>query len=557
MSLSFQVSSPRPSSAYFGPRLGRIAFQNGTDLVTPNLITPTSRGIVPHLSRDNLIRTSSVSWLHVPYESFLESKPPILALGNSMHELLGFKRDRHVVSMSLRDLGDGREMPPNTAKYVSAWCIRGVRKVTPADYREYASKAKPDLVYALADVQPVVSQKRLIKSVERTAEWLVQLLKPSDSEDNARAPSVLLQMPGGQSIAARSAFARTILEPLHPTEIDALRPLSLGSLDDGIAGYVVDGSPDLMKASLDSLDINKPRLAHTSSFSAISNTSYETSPSAGVDMIRGPHDILVLIRDVGIDLFGAEWAVKLAQWGVALDFEFPVPRAPENSNQNEEASGGFPRLRASKRDIGHNLYDVRYRTDFNRLLNSNSTLLCPCLACDPSSCVPEEVIRHSHVDDPPSSYLKSPSQSSHTHPPHTRAYIHHLLHTHEMSSHSLLVGHNLEVFSAFLGGARRVLESHPDEFNGEVEKFFDYYDSRDAGHSYPPKVAQEAEAVVEATVAEASMGQSDETPASVSQSHEMSKGGIGILLYDEARACHAEVERLRGKGSLKRDRDGA
>ncbi|KAL0581655.1 hypothetical protein V5O48_000356 [Marasmius crinis-equi] len=521
---------------------------------TPNLIAPTSRGVVQHLSRDNLLRTRSISWIHVPYESFLECRPPILTLGLPMHEVLGFQKDRHIVSMSLRDLSDGREMPPNTAKYVSAWCIRGVKKVTPEDYREYVSKAKPDLIYALADVQPVVSQKRFIKSVERTTEWLVQLLKPSNAEDNAHVPAVLLQMPGGQSTAARSAFARAILEPLHPTEIDALQPLTLSSLDDAVSGYVVDGSVDLMRASLQSLDTNKPRIAHTSSFSTPSTSG--SAPSA--DLIRGPHDILTLIRDVGIDLFGAEWVVKLAQWGVALDLEFPAPRAPDNSNDDAQERSGFPKLRGTKRDIGHNLYDVHYRTDFSRLLNINSKTKCHCFACDPSSCTPEDVIRHSGLDDPSSSDLKSPSQNSHKYSPHTRAYIHHLLHTHEMSAHSMLVSHNLEVLSAFLAGVRRVLESCRDEFGKEVERFFEYYDSGDDGRNYPTKVAEEVEAVVEATVAEATLGQANEVVSSmVLDSHDkLATEGPGVALFDEARVCHAEVERLRGKGSLKRsDRD--
>jgi hypothetical protein len=47
-----------------------------------------------------------------------------------LHEFLGFEPDQHLVSLSLRDPSDIREMPANTKDSVSAVCIRGVRKVS-------------------------------------------------------------------------------------------------------------------------------------------------------------------------------------------------------------------------------------------------------------------------------------------------------------------------------------------------------------------------------------------------------------------------------------------
>ncbi|ESK95789.1 trna-guanine transglycosylase family protein [Moniliophthora roreri MCA 2997] len=539
MALSFQLSPTvsTSSSSKFGPRVGQLTFKDALTIPTPNILAPTSRGVVSHLSRDNLLRANSITWIHVPFESFLECKPPILTLGSPAHDILGFKRDKHIVSMSLRDLSDGREMPPNTAKFVTAWCVRGVRKVTPEDWKEYVSKAQPDVVYALVDSQPVTSQKRLMKSVERTAEWLVHLLKPTTATTEPyRIPPILLQMPGNQSVPARSAFARTLVEPLHPTEIDALKPLQLSCLDDSVIGYVVDGSVELMRASLDLLNANKPRIAHTSSL------AFE-----GLDQIRGPHDMLTLIRDVGIDMFGAEWAVKLAQWGVALDFEFPAPAQAGS----DAVSGPPPQARKDgKRDIGHNIYHVCYRTDFTPLINSQSTLQCHCIACKPLSC--ETVIRHSVVDAEP----EFPDSNA----SHTRAYIHHLLHTHEMSAHSLLVSHNVEVISMFLAGVRHVLSTPDQDFTKEVKRFFDYYNAGYATSGEIQGVAEKVAEVVEAVVEESKglaggfevgVETGGTTPPVTAQVKSI---GIGIALYDEAHACWAEVERLRGKGSLKRER---
>ena len=62
-------------------------------------------------------------------------------------------------------------------------------------------------------------------------------------------------------------------------------------------------------------------------------------------------------------------------------------------------------------------------------------------------------------------------------PPFVRSYVHHLLHTHEMSSHSLLAMHNLTALSNFLAGVREVIaRGGGEEFEREVERFEATYD---------------------------------------------------------------------------------
>ena len=46
-----------------------------------------------------------------------------------MHKFLGYLPSKHVLSMSIRDPDDAREMPTNGNDHVSANCLRGVRKV--------------------------------------------------------------------------------------------------------------------------------------------------------------------------------------------------------------------------------------------------------------------------------------------------------------------------------------------------------------------------------------------------------------------------------------------
>ncbi|KAH8112424.1 tRNA-guanine(15) transglycosylase-like protein [Phellopilus nigrolimitatus] len=459
---------------------------------TPGFITSTSRGVVPHLTRDHVEATDAVKWVHVPFETFLERSPPIPTLldeKHPLHALLGFQNDRHLLSMSLRDPSDGRELPPNGNAFINASCIRGVRKIHPEQYRSFVLACNPDIVIALSDIPftpPPFSQKRIAKSLERSAAWLASLLQPlsdaSSGPHRHHALNILVQMAGDVSIPARRAFAASLKESLFGKDAEQIKPYRC--LDDGVLGYVFDliplrtsllassavasdeeeqqipnrRTPDtkpltqpkteivlpeiikLLQSSLDSLSPEKPRIATGAS---------------------SPHEILRLIRDVGIDLFDVAWAQKAADWGIALDFVFPAPEAHQSNSSNVSR----PRDREDGRhDLGHNLYSSQYATDFSRFAEAFSDgasqskeSICPCVACSPVS--PPSQLSYASVDV----LMRAPSESdlsSHStscDPPFTRAYVHHLLHTHEMSAHALLAAHNLAVADAFFASVRHVL----------------------------------------------------------------------------------------------------
>ena len=81
---SASVEAPAAASAsqeLFGSRLGSFQVSkknsksngNGNgrkiELETPNLITSTSRGVVPHLTLDHVMTTDAIKWVHVPFET--------------------------------------------------------------------------------------------------------------------------------------------------------------------------------------------------------------------------------------------------------------------------------------------------------------------------------------------------------------------------------------------------------------------------------------------------------------------------------------------------------
>ncbi|KAI0320388.1 tRNA-guanine(15) transglycosylase-like protein [Amylostereum chailletii] len=527
---SLKISLLNPSDLPFVPRVGILSLhrhdeETSLDIPTPGFIASTSRGVVPHLSRDHTCDTDAIRWAHVAFESFLEHIPPVPTQYPGLHPLhkfLGFLPRKHVVSMTLRDPFDGREMPPNGTNFVSANCVRGVRKVTPADWRKYVLACDPDVVIALPDIpftSTGYSQKRVTKSLERSTSWLADLLHPLASDDFPSSNdlphlNVFLHMAGGVIPAARKAFSNSLLQTLHDKEAEAIHPFK--TLDEGVCGYTFDLVPlhrtlSLQAQSSEASLLSAPSLGQATSeaLDPTHNVPSPDTPSRIVDLLRAslallplskprlansagsPHEILVLIRDVGIDLFDAHWAQRAGDIGIALDFTFPTPAMDASSTTYV---------------LGHNLYDTKYAHDFSPFSDAFSGAIrtaddvrpiCLCIACSPAPPPLSSIIRHSKLDPEPSQRPAAP---------YTRAYIHHLLHTHEMSAHTFLVAHNLCVLDAFFAGIRRVLEERPQEFGSEVDRFLETYDGQ-------------------------------------------------MVLFGEARKAWAEVELTRGKGRLTREKE--
>ena len=285
-------------------------------------------------------------------------------------------------------------------------------------------------------------------------------------------------MAGGTTPAARQAFAQSLLEPLFDKEAAAIEPLN--NLDQGVLGYVFNLAP--LHKSLSPTPLHHHGAASKNGFVAVIDLfATPPAPSATAQIISlirvsleplpatkprvvhsasSPHEILALIRDVGIDLFDAHWAQRAADVGVALDFVFPAPH-----------------VAAPPREIGHNLYDKGYSHDFSPFADAlqscssaqkgDTRPRCPCMACAPERS--SDILMHSSVDEAP---------PAHTPLPYTRAYVHHLLHTHEMSAHTLLTLHDLAVLDMFFVGVRRVLSEQPETFSHEVTRFEQTYDGK-------------------------------------------------------------------------------
>ncbi|KAI9438258.1 hypothetical protein H4582DRAFT_250620 [Lactarius indigo] len=151
--LSASMSSHR--SPRFPRVLGSLSVhrtsENATITVsTPSLMASSSRGVVPTfpvIIPEFQTRSDGCTLLSNPCECVpptttldsarlpigsLELSPPVPTFHPGpypLHASLGFRPNRHILTLSLRDPADDRDMPPNGNSFVSALCLRGVRKV--------------------------------------------------------------------------------------------------------------------------------------------------------------------------------------------------------------------------------------------------------------------------------------------------------------------------------------------------------------------------------------------------------------------------------------------
>ena len=404
-----------------------------------------------------------------------------------------------------------------------------MNQVTPEQYRSFVLSCNPDVVTALSDIPftpPPFSQKRITKSLERSITWLSSLLQPLPepypdlSCEKPHPLNIFVHMCGDTSEAARQAFSDSLLETLHGKDAEMVKPYK--RLDDAVTGYSFDLVPlrssvvaptvgedyennakyseqTPNRRTLDTKPFTRPNTnIALPEFITLLQSSLRPLPTGKPRIVTGassPHEVLRLINEIGVDLFDVAWAQKAADWGIALDFAFPVRcfnKQDENVSPPKQRENG-------KRDLGHNLYLSDYAMDFSRLANSfvdgastsaptGCEIMCPCITCSPTS--PTEQITHSSVD-----VIHRPSECTIYESPFSRAYLHHLLHTHEMSAHALLAAHNLAVAEAFFTSVRALLgecvlnsldsqgrsqsTSNADlsRFTREVTRFFEVYDS--------------------------------------------------------------------------------
>ncbi|KAI1414477.1 tRNA-guanine transglycosylase [Hypoxylon sp. FL1857] len=316
------MAEPSPEQATFNilrsitidkgePRVGHLTLPKRRPIDTPNYIGITSRGVVPHMTPDVIVKHTELNGSYMALEDFIEKsqkrvEPAVFNIKPEGKEILhaytatptpvatvlGARRHPAVIA----PMGNGKD-------YVSVYTSTGFQQLKNKDYCRAIEKLQPDIAIPLADLtfgnshirNKLPNPKRQLRMVERTEDWLAELIKLRNAENNNET--------------AKPPIFAPLLPVSYPTQWEYLNRLSQDYVEhlSGLAVYDADILPDLS-----------------------GHSSLDPLPRISMDFITSPHEILRQIR-LGLDIFTVLFINTASDAGIALSFSFP-PQSPASSD---------------------------------------------------------------------------------------------------------------------------------------------------------------------------------------------------------------------------------
>ncbi|KAI1848683.1 hypothetical protein JX266_005542 [Neoarthrinium moseri] len=296
--LPFRVLKPATSDGALA-RLGRLELPGRKSLDTPNFFGVTSRGAIPHLTPDTILKYTQTNGVYMALEDFLEKSgkratpalftSPTDADGRRLHSYTATPSDVTIV------LGPRRHpavVSPggNGATYVSICTSTGFQSLDMERYCNSVATVKPDVVIPLADLTfgpGISSAKRQRRMVERTEEWVEAFFKTLDPQEVLKPAGI-------------HAFA-PLLPVEYPMQWEYLNRLSEDHAHhlSGLAVYDANILADLQQ--------HKPLV---------------DLPRLSMDPPASPHHILRQVR-MGVDVLTIPFLNSISDQGIALTFSFP------------------------------------------------------------------------------------------------------------------------------------------------------------------------------------------------------------------------------------------
>ena len=307
--------------------------------------------------------------------------------------------DEKILYLSYHDPAEF-DASPVLAKSLNMSALGGKRKIDAAGWVKLQSSFKAEMYTAMSfDVQFHAGNKRLSKCVDATIAWLDELL-PLHSENKKSV------YPEGASSCAGSMFAviqggNNEFERRRCAKAITERIERYGP-SQPIQGFVFGGF------GLDELPEERTQALKLTT-SLLPDQYPRLLPS-----VETPEDVLEAVS-LGVDLFSNSYPGRIAELGHALIFAYEHFDSPPSDSQ-----GTVPITMGGDRNK-INLKDNFYELDTDPLLKG-----CTCYACTK----------------------------------HTRAYLHHLINTHELLSTILLVIHNTHHYLAFFAAIRESISQN-------------------------------------------------------------------------------------------------
>ena len=306
---------------------------------------------------------------------------------------------------------------PSNDKQITVETAQGRRGVNVDTYFSILNSIQADINVSLCDELPKdASKNRHDKSVRRTLNWLIELLKKKknqhDNTNNVEEPMLKKQKTNDSLLpnVKKNILFGVILGGTNMR----LRKISAESTTElPVDGYVLGGF-NLGETN------NERKEILTSILPMLNETKCRVLKSA-----NNPIDILESIN-LGIDLIQCNYPYELTRMGYGSIYN--IPSINYNNNNNSERINNPLHCPGGKMKIS--LRDKRFERDTRPLLPG-----CQCFTC--------------------TSY--------------TRAYINHLLNAHEMLAETLLYIHNLYHLQLLVSTGRKYIMN--GKYNEFIEEF--------------------------------------------------------------------------------------
>ncbi|OLN84873.1 Queuine tRNA-ribosyltransferase-like protein [Colletotrichum chlorophyti] len=282
-------------------RLGRLSLSKRKPMETPNYIAVASRGVLPHVTPDNLAKHANFGAAYMALEDFIEKKnPSVLSIPSPDRPLHAFSclPDSVATILAPRRLPAIKTPVGNGAKFIAIFTSTGFRNLTMDEYAEAVATLRPDIAIGPADLfhtSTMPPSKKLVRMAERTEEWTDGFLTPKRRE--------------ALKESGVSVFAPVLAVP-HPLQWEHLSHLANDLVDSiaGLAIYDADLLPEI-EENYKSL-VPLPRLS-----------------------LHIPETPQAILRQVslGIDVFTIPFLNATSDAGVALGFTFPPVEGRDGS----------------------------------------------------------------------------------------------------------------------------------------------------------------------------------------------------------------------------------
>ncbi len=313
----------------------------------------------------------------------------------------------------------GREV---SSEHVTCSTSRGFLKITPAEFARAARASRPEAMDLLSDPLPAsdVRTERVRMSVDRTLAWADLQLKHISQQgpNESSQPEPIESVPGTADSAERPAKRAAVAAAEASAQVQARWvPHIFGSVQGGgvvkervRCAAALSALPELSGFVLGGFGTGESPSDRDRLIRATVAALAPDKPRL-ISGVGSPEEVLRCVA-AGVDLFSTDYPFALAMNGCAMTFDIdPLTSVDTQENPGKDCAGVGRRQRAA-RSADVNLHDACFAEDGAKLT--------------PGSCVED-----------------------------SRAYIHHLLLTHELLGFILLAMHNLHHYLSFFAIVRK------------------------------------------------------------------------------------------------------